>query len=227
MHRCRAGYYGQINQVDDQVGRLLQYLKIQGLMANTLILFTSDHGEMLGDHRMFRKTFAYEGSSRIPMLVRPPVSMGLKRGITIDAPVGLQDVMPTILDAAGVPVPEGVTGRSLLSLLRDDAPAWRDVLHGEHAGQYAYEHGMHYLVDDHTKYVWYSQTGREHLFDLDADPHELCDLALQPSAGARLTPWRQRLAQQLRHRPEGFSDGHRLIPGRPHRHLVPSHRQSG
>jgi hypothetical protein len=60
----------------------------------------------------------------------------------------------------------------------------------EHAGQYAYEHGMHYLVDGHTKYVWYSQTGREHLFDLDADPHELRDLALQPSAGARLTPWR-------------------------------------
>lgn len=221
MRRCRAGYYGLMNHVDDQVARLFQFLRLKGLLHNTFVLFTSDHGEMLGDHHMFRKTFPYEGSARIPFLVRAPASLGLAQGAGSDAPVGLQDVMPTLLDAAGVPVPEGITGRSVLPLLRDGPTPWRDALHGEHSGIYQNDLGMHYLVDSHTKYVWFSQTGREQLFDLVQDPYELHDLARRPDPAARLAPWRERLVQQLRHRPEGFTDGERLISGRPHRQLVP------
>lgn len=240
MRRCRAAYYGLINHIDDQLGRLLPRLK-----RNTFILFTSDHGEMLGDHRMFRKTFAYEPSARVPFLVWAPQSMGLARNVVSYAPVGLQDVMPTLLDVAGLPIPKDVTGQSVLPLLRGEMAGsgaasiadraavasgtggihvrtgWRNVLHGEHAGTYRYEDGMHYLVDGYRKYVWYSQTGREHLFDLDADPQELHDLARTPDAEARLIPWRQQLIDVLRDRPEGFTDGDRLIPGRPHEHLVP------
>ena len=71
------------------------------------------------------------------------------------------------------------------------------------------------------KYVWYSQSGREHLFDLQLDRQEIHDLALETGAEALLTPRRARLAQRLAGRPEGFSDGERLIAGRPHEQLVP------
>jgi arylsulfatase A-like enzyme len=248
MHACRAGYYGLINHVDTQVGRLLQYLRDTRLLEDTLVLYTADHGEMLGDHHMFAKANPYEGSARVPFLLRPPASMGLPRGCSPRAPVGLQDVMPTLLDAAGVPIPESVTGRSVLPLLtgtpvsglpisgaatsttptsgfaspnRAMGPvAWREVLHGEHAPTYMPEDGVHFLVSERTKYVWYSHSGRERLFDLEADPHELHDLLRDPDGEARVAPWRQTLIACLRQRPEGFTNGERLIPGRPHRHLV-------
>jgi hypothetical protein len=81
---------------------------------------------------------------------------------------------------------------------------------------------MHYLVDGHTKYIWYSQTGRELLFDLDRDPQERHDLTRDPGAEERLAPWRRQLIERLRRRPEGFTDGERLIAGRPHGNLVPA-----
>ncbi|MBI2195265.1 MAG: arylsulfatase [Planctomycetes bacterium] len=221
MKCCRAAYYGMINFIDDQVGRLLQVLKGMGLFHNTFILFTSDHGEMLGDHHMFRKTFAYEASARVPFFARAPRALKYPAEIVSNHPVGLQDVMPTLLDAAGVPVPETVTGRSLLPFLRGESPDWRPFLHGEHAGCYRYEDGMHFVTDGHYKFIWYSQTGRQQLFDLDRDPNELRDLARGNETEARLAPWRSRLIQALEGRPEGFTDGRNLIPGRPHRNLVP------
>ncbi|CAA9305326.1 MAG: Arylsulfatase [uncultured Chloroflexi bacterium] len=225
MRRCRAGYYGLMNHVDDQVARLLAFMRLRGLLDDTLVLFTSDHGEMLGDHHMFRKCFPYEGSARVPFLLRAPRWMGLRPGVALDQPVGLQDVMPTLLDAAGVEVPETVTGRSVLPLLQQgvvsDAP-WRDALHGEHSGLYQHDLGMHFLVDGRAKYVWWSQTGREQLFDLAGDPNEVHDLAQGADAEQRLAPWRARLVRQLRERPEGFTAGGRLVPGRPHEQLVPA-----
>jgi arylsulfatase A-like enzyme len=220
MRSCRAGYYGLINHVDTQVGRLIQFLRDARLLDETLILYTADHGEMLGDHHMFAKANPFEGSARVPFLLRPPASLDLPWGVAPGQPVGLQDVMPTLLDAAGVSVPESVTGRSVLPLLAGRADGWRDVLHGEHAPTYAPDDGVHYLVDDRTKYVWFSHTGREHLFDLAADPHERRDLLRAPDGAARAAPWRRRLAALLRERPEGFADGDDLIPGRPHRNLV-------
>jgi arylsulfatase A-like enzyme len=197
-------------------------------MRDTLVLFTSDHGEMLGDHHMFRKCFPYEGSARVPFLLHAPPSMGLKTRVTSDSPVGLQDVMPTLLDAAGVGIPHSVTGRSVLPLLREggaagagDAGEWRDAIHGEHSGLYENPLGNHYLSSPRFKYVWWSQTGREQLFDLVDDPHELHDLARDSAMEPTLSQWRARMVQQLHHRPEGFVDGDRLIPGRPHRQMVP------
>ncbi|HET7769643.1 MAG TPA: arylsulfatase [Chloroflexota bacterium] len=223
MRRCRAGYYGLMSHVDDQVARLMDFMRLNGHMRDTLILFTSDHGEMLGDHHHFRKTFPYEGSARVPFLLQAPPSLGLRSGVTVDSPVGLQDVMPTLLDAAGVEISETVTGRSVLPLLRagSDNAAWRDAIHGEHSGIYSYDLGNHFLVSDRHKYIWWSQTGREQLFDLRDDPQEMRDLALAPNAESDLASWRDRMVQQLRHRPEGFVAGDRLVPGRPHQQLVP------
>lgn len=221
--QARAGYYGLINHVDDQVGRIVDFLQRSGVLDNTMILFTSDHGEMLGDHNMYRKTYPYEASARVPFFVRPAKTMECPSDVVSQAPVGLQDVLPTVFDAAGVDIPESVTGRSLLPFMRGESDvAWRDVLHGEHAGHYDYEEGAHYLTDGHSKYVWFSQTGREHLFDLDEDPNELHDMSMDSGTG-QLEPWRQRLAEELKERPEEFVQDGRLVVGQPHDKLVPSH----
>ena len=220
--RCtRAAYYGMINFIDDQIGRLCQHAR--GLLDECLILFVSDHGEMLGDHHLFRKTWPYEASARIPFFARAPKRWGLPPEQVCKSPVGLQDLMPTILDAAGIEVPAICTGKSLLPILRGEADGVRTTLHGEHAGCYAYEHGNHFLVDNRNKYVWYSQTGREHLFDLENDPQEECDLALAGDAEAQLQPWRAKLVEILRDRPEGCVENGVLVEGRPHRPIMPGY----
>ena len=82
------------------------------------------------------------------------------------------------------------------------------------------------MTDGHHKYVWYSQTGREHLFDLDGDPMELRDLALQPNTDMQLDPWRRRLIELLKGRPEGASDGDQLLVGKPHNAYLPGYDPS-
>ncbi len=219
MHCCRAGYYGLITHVDDQVARLMHRMEGMGMLKDTFTLFTSDHGEMLGDHNLFRKTFAYEGSSHVPFLTRAPAWMACKPG-PIDRVVGLQDVMPTLLDAGGAPIPDGVDGLSVLPLMRGDSLPWRTHLHGEHAGFYCPEDGVQFMTDGGEKYIWYTQTGEEQLFDLRSDPNETRNLAPRPEAKSMLEMWRHRMAQYLADRPEGFSQRGRLVAGRPESPVV-------
>ncbi|MFW6154953.1 MAG: sulfatase-like hydrolase/transferase [Planctomycetota bacterium] len=221
MKQCRAGYYGLINFIDDQIGRLIQ---VAAGLRDTFVVFASDHGEMLGDHHLFRKCVPYEGSSRIPLLCRGPEWMGLRSEVVSDVPVGLQDIMPTLLEVAGAPIPDTCTGRSLLPLLRGETPAWRDVLHGEDNGCYDRQDAHHFLVDHHMKYIWFTQTGRERLFDLADDPDERHDLARGDDAERRLGPYREKLIALLADRPEGFTDGIRLIAGREHDFTIPGYR---
>lgn len=223
MQCCRAAYYGTVNFIDDQVGRLLQYMQREGQLRQTIIVYTSDHGEMLGDHHLFRKCWPYEGSARVPYLIWASPSLGWAQELDIDAPVGWQDIMPTLLDAAGAESPVPCTGKSLMPLLKGETEAVRDVLHGEHAGQYDYQDGHHFLVSEHYKYVWYSQRDTEHLFDLAADPHEQIDLALRPEAETHLAPWRARLVEILKDRPEGFVDQEHLVVGQPHEQIIPGY----
>ena len=131
--------------------------------------------------------------------------------------------MPTLLDAAGAEVPALCTGKSLVPILKGETDSVRDVLHGEHAGQYDYQDGHHFLVSERYKYIWYSQRGTEHLFDLAEDPHEQIDLALRPGADAQLAPWRARLVEILKDRPEGFVDRGGLVVGRPHEQIIPGY----
>jgi len=222
MQCCRAAYYATVNFIDDQIARLHLFLIRQKLLNNTWILFTSDHGEMLGDHNLYRKCWPYEGSARVPFFVRPPATDEHPKGIVSDQPVGLQDVMPTLLDIAGVKIPKACTGRSLLPVIRGQRAKVRDVLHGEHAGQYEYADGMHYLVSNRYKYVWYSQRSCEHLFDLQEDPNELHDLSRDPDAEKRLQPWRDRLIKVLKNRPEKFVRAGKLRLGAPHHCHIPN-----
>jgi arylsulfatase A-like enzyme len=211
IRRARAGYYGSINHIDHQIGRLLTVLKKSKLDQNTLIIFTSDHGDMLGDHNLWRKTYAYEGSAHIPLIVRLPASMHKSTVDAVDQPVCLQDIMPTILDAAGVEIPDTVDGASLLPLIRGESASWREYVHGEHSTCYAELQEMQYLTDGYWKYIWLPRVGDEQLFDLRRDPGECRDLSGEPEYREQLLRWRQRLIDVLSPRNAGLTAGDQLI----------------
>jgi arylsulfatase len=226
LRSCQAGYFGLINHLDDQIHRLLSPRgRVSYDRRNTVIIYTSDHGEMLGDHHMFRKCEPYEGSAHIPFIISGGQAAGLKSGQIFDQPVCLEDLMPTLLDLASIPVPEGIDGRSLAPTLRGEEDPGRPYLHGEHAPCYSQEQAHHYLVDATTKYIWRPLDGGEQLFDLAADPHECHNLAPEPAHQERLQTWRGRMIATLRDRPEGFTDGEKLIPGREYPGILPHVRR--
>jgi arylsulfatase A-like enzyme len=206
--RARAAYMGLCTYLDYQLGRLMESMAHMGVLDNTLILFTSDHGDMMGDHHLHRKTYAYEGSARIPFLIRYPNGWDLSTGVFKQV-VGLQDVMPTLLEAAGVPIPDSVTGSSLLGAVR--GKPWRPFLHGEHSPCYSLEQAMQYLTDGQEKYIYFPVTGKEQFFDLTGDRQERTNLAEDPACAERVARWRERLIRLLGERGDGFSDGERLL----------------
>ena len=179
-----------------------------------VIILTTDHGEMLGDHYYFRKCEPYEGASRIPLLIQGSDDLGFAAGTRCTGPVCLEDLMPTLLELAGLPIPENVDGRSLVPVLRGAETTVRSTLHGEHAPCYSQQQAYHFLTDGRTKYVWRPLDGSEQLFCLEDDPQELQDLSA--TLHAELDAWRQQLIERLRDRPEGFVAGDRLVAGRPY-----------
>ena len=199
IHRARAGYYGSISFIDTQIGRLTNWMRRfqPEAWANTWVLLTSDHGDMQGDHHLWRKTYAYEGSSRIPFIVVPPASSGKPDRSVVEKVVELRDVMPTLLQAAGLPVPETVDGRSLLSLLREPAADWRSYIHGEHCTCYSQEQEMQYVTDGRRKVIWLPRIHREQFFDLELDPGECHDLIDDADRQDEIEQWRGYLVQEL------------------------------
>ena len=217
LRSSRAAYYGLINHLDDQIRRLFNVVDGVDRLTNnnTVVVFFSDHGEMLGDHYLWAKTAPYEGAARVPMMIRAPERFGLRRRSVIDTPVCLEDIMPTVLEMAGVDVPDGVDGQSLLAMIRGERSGEGRRVHMEHP-DVGWHAGFHCLTDGREKYVWFTADGREQLFDLVADPTECHDLAGAPAAAERLAAWRVAMVAELTGRPEGFSDGARLVPGRPY-----------
>jgi len=214
LAHTRRAYYAQVAHIDSQIGRVLQaftYLHI----PRPAILFTADHGEMLGDHHLWRKTYAYEGSAGIPLVMSLPDARP-KNGLTFcDAPVISQDLYPTLLDVAGVDVPDTADGKSFAHLVSNPGSIDRhEYVHGEHSACYDDGMAMQYLTDGREKYIWYTLSGEEQLFDLTNDPQELHNLAADPKYKERLELWRSRMVTQLAPREQdGLSDGKLLIPG--------------
>jgi arylsulfatase A-like enzyme len=210
--RALAAYYALITHIDHQIGRLMNALEEYGVLEDAVILFTSDHGDMMGDHNFYRKALPYEGSARIPFILCDCSGrLGVQAGGELEHVVELRDIMPTLLDAAGAPIPGTVDGMSVLPLARGEQVPWRDYIHGEHAyGELSH----HFVTNGKEKYIWFSQDGREQYFDLAADTYELRDLAALPSVRDRVAALRQRLIAELTGREEGYTDGVRLIPGR-------------
>jgi len=205
--KSRRHYYALITQIDEQIGEIIQSLKQQGIYENSLILFTSDHGDMLGDHHHWRKTYAYEGSAKVPFLLKWPQSVrgNLARGSVLDHPVELRDILPTFLDAAGSEIPGNMDGHSLLNLVEDPQAEWRPWIDLEHSETYIQDNYWSALTDGKMKYIWFFRTGEEQLFNLREDPQELKNLAGLEEYSDELKLWRGRLGEHLSERGEEFA----------------------
>lgn len=171
LREMRAAYYGCITQIDKQVGRILDELERLELMDHTIILFSADHGEMLGDHYAFGKRTYYEASTRVPLLMRVPDSDGSR---TDAALVSLEDLYATCIAAGGGTPSEECMGRTLLEQDAMEAPPLREELYGE----YGFGRSLKLMRrwGDY-KYVYHAHGAEEALFHLTEDPHELNDLA--------------------------------------------------
>ncbi len=193
----KACYYAMIEHIDWYVGRVVEALERTGQRENTLIVFMSDHGEMMGDHCLRLKGCRFfEGAVRVPLILSWPGG-GLQKGLRSDALVELTDVAPTLLEAAGIPDPGDMDGKSLLGLARGAAETktHRDFVWSEYHDSQTNELQSHasMIRDRSHKHTLNHGTGLGELFDLEADPHEFENLFEKPEH-ARL---RQRMADQL------------------------------
>ena len=202
----RRHYYASITFIDDQVGRIVEALKQEGLYDNALILFVSDHGDMLGDHYHWRKTYAYEGASNVPYMIRLPrtMAMAVEPGTHLSQVVELRDVLPTFVEAAGGKVPEDIDGKSILPLLQQKDAPWREYIDLEHATCYSADNYWCALTDGKMKYIWFFHTGEEQLFNLQKDPQENENLAVKKKYAKTLSLWRHRMIQHLSERGEEY-----------------------
>ncbi len=167
----RQEYYAIITHLDAQIGRILDALEASGQAENTYIVFTSDHGLACGHHGLMGKQNMYEHSMRVPFVVVGP---GVTAGQRIDAPIYVQDIMPTTLEWAGAKVPEGVDFRSLVPLLQGKSDGWRDTIYG------AYMDFQRMIVRRGYKLNAYPKIDVVLLHHLQNDPNEIRDLSENP-----------------------------------------------
>ena len=194
--QARATYYGMMSEVDAQIGRMMDFLVAERMYEDTLIVFTSDHGEQLGDHWQFAKYGYFDASFSIPLIIRAPgQSRESTRGQIIDSFTGNIDIMPTILEVLGLPRPVQCDGRSLDGFLcQGTSDAWPEHVFWE----FDFRHlsdvegrrpllgierekcGVCVMRGRRFKYVYFSSLPAL-LFDLENDPNELQNLAEDPN----------------------------------------------
>ncbi len=179
MQKSRAHYYSMVQLIDQSLGKVMETLERRGLKENTLVIFASDHGELLGDHGLwFKGPFHYEAIVKVPLIMHWPA--GLPGGRTVDDPVGLIDIVPTVLAAAQVAGDDSLDGESLLPVATDQ---------GASRGEAYVE-----LVDDpkrlrlrtvvtkEWKLTWYAGEEFGELYHLAADPHEFVNRWTDPDS---------------------------------------------
>jgi len=202
----RAVYYGLIAEVDAQIGKIIDYLKKTGEYDETLIIFTSDHGEMLGDHWCWGKGGFFDGSNHIPLIIRDPDTPKAARGRQVSAFTESIDLMPTILEWIGSPIPSENNGHSLKEWLAGGTPErWRKSVFWEfdfrNPVTERYEKALGLSPDECTlnvirdrdfKYVHFTALPPL-LFDLQNDPGELVNLAGDPVYAGVIADYAQRL----------------------------------
>lgn len=207
MRIVRPAYQGLIQQLDDHLGRLFDYMEGAGLMRNTLVIFTSDHGDFLGDHWLGEKELFYDTVQRVPLIVMDPSPAGdAVRGTVSDKLVEGVDIVPTILQALEVPLPtHRIEGRALQPLLHGTTQApWRDCVFSELdysfrqarllRGKTPQQARAWSARTDRWRYVYW-QDEPEQLYDLANDPGELQDLGRSPAHEAVRAEMRARLLE--------------------------------
>lgn len=206
--RYMQDYLACVQGVDDNVGKVLDYLDESGLSKNTIVFYSADNGWYLGDLGLYDKRFMYEPGLRVPLLVSGP---GIKAGSTPDQFVANIDLAPTFLDLAGLPIPESMQGVSLVPLLRGESPKeWRDSVY------YRYYHdpghhntAAHYGVRTAThKLIYYWKKDAYEMFDLVADPTEQRNLLygenLDPAITAKFNELKAEIERlQAQYKDEG------------------------
>ena len=182
IRMARQAFYALVTHIDHQMRLVIGLLREERLLDNTVIMFTSDHGDMLGNHGLYTKGIMYENSVKIPMVLMPPVGL---QGVGInecDERLAVHaDVFPTLAEICGIPVPHTAEGLSLIGSEK------RDYVYGEH---WEDDRATRMIRDTRFKLVYYAVGNRTQLFDLQEDPRELCDLFSDPAHAqvkARLT----------------------------------------
>lgn len=167
--RWRVAYYANVTLIDEWIGQVLEALERRGMLADTWVVFTSDHGEMLGDHRLWSKAVWYDAAVRVPLVVRPPADAAGTRGWATDALSEQIDVPATILDIAGAEPLEDSLGRSLAPAVLGDADGFpgKEAVLSELFGETT-------LITDRAKLTVKAETDEPRLlFDLEEDPQEM------------------------------------------------------
>lgn len=216
-NRYMHDYLGCIKAVDEGVGKVLKYLDDQGLTDNTIVVYTADQGFYLGEHGWFDKRWIFEESLRTPLLIRWPGVV--KPGSVNDDLVSNLDFAETFLEAAGLPEPEEMQGRSLIPVLKGETPNdWRTTFYYEYY-EYPRPHHVrphHGVVTSRYKLVRFDGPDLKswELFDLEKDPHELRDIHDDPAyasvvAGLKREMARQRAALKVPDQPPPSAYGNR------------------
>lgn len=192
MRAARRAFYALCTHIDHQLRVIIGTLREEGLLDNTILLFSSDHGDMLGQHGLWAKRLFYEQSAQIPMILcgtaAQAASGTVTPGSTDDRLVGWQDVMPTLLDLAGITPPDTVEGRSMVNGDR------RDTLYGEMGEG---RNATRMIHDGRYKLIYYPVGNRFQLFDLVDDPGEFQDLSDSSDHAATLTSLQASLRAEL------------------------------
>jgi arylsulfatase A-like enzyme len=170
--------------IDDQFGRILEALEETGQAEGTLVVFMSDHGEMLGDHGIyFKGPHFYDCAVRVPLVIRWPAG-DVRQNIRAEGLVELLDLAPTFLDAAGLPIPDRMQGSSLLPVLRgeSDSSSIRPHVYSEYYNAWTHKNAYGTMFRTETeKIIVYHGTEQGELYDLSADPDEFHNLWGDPS----------------------------------------------
>ncbi len=161
-----AEYYGLVTHMDEQIGRILAELEAQGLLENTIIVYSADHGLAMGSHGLLGKQNVYEHSMGCPLIIAGP---GVEAKTT-DAFTYLLDIMPTVLEVAGIEAPENLDGESLWPIINGEKEGVRDTVF------LSYRNFMRAIRKGNMKMIFYNHCNHAQLFDLEKDPHELNNL---------------------------------------------------
>ncbi|MCE2806457.1 MAG: sulfatase-like hydrolase/transferase [Gemmataceae bacterium] len=192
--RYMQDYLACVESVDDNIGRLMDYLDKQGLRDNTLVIYTSDQGFFLGDHGWYDKRFMYEESLRMPFLARWPGKV--KPGTTSGDMVLNVDFAPTFLTAAGLPVPADMQGKNALGVLAGNTPAgWRTDMYYRYY-HYPADHRVQPHIGVRTlthKLIHFNKIDQWELYDLTVDPREKRNLISEPGQQAKVAELKSRL----------------------------------
>ncbi len=202
-----ATYWGYCTFIDDQVKRVLYVLEEAGQLDNTVVVYSSDHGDMLGSHRLFNKMMnMYNETHQIPLAIRWPGVV--EPNSVCDDFVSLVDIMPTFLEMAGADIPDKVDGCSLLPLLHGETPPdWREDIFAEHHGYEPALCTIRMVQTRKWKYI-YNPCSEDELYDLESDPGELHNL--DPRLGYKhvLRRMKDRMVKWLRDTNDGIvNDG--------------------